>query len=398
MQRVGEYLLTRELNSGGQGTTYLAEHEDTGDTVVIKRCGSDGEREAANLVDIPPHKNVVRLRTSFPGLGGYCVVMDYVAGSPLDEVLEDHGLLDVEDWWPYFKQILLGTDHIHRHGLIHQDLKPANIIISGRRSVLVDLGGARRLTGTETVVYTRGYEAPEVHSPLTAVGPYSDIYSLAVLFSEAVLGSMSHRTPAERQEIRRRLGETLGVFGESIGLALMDQPDQRPQTVPEWLAELVATPESGSASERHSTPAECSDLGDESSVEDPDQTTALSTDTGDRPKPAPGWDNRTLATLRDRIANDFKLPRRSISFKSAGIDTGSAAFNTMIGTWCSAWTGQSQLDEPRADLPRQQFVTKNVRSLRVKIEDVYGLPRGLSSHTQANWFGVRRERTGAYDP
>ena len=374
MERVGEYQLTKVLASGGQGDTYLAKHDDTGDVVVIKRCRTGGDREARNFANMSRHHNVVALRTSFAGLGGYCIVMDYVKGDSLEDVLENRGALHVEDWWPYFKQILLGTDHIHRHHLVHQDLKPANIIMSRERPVIVDLGGARGIGGSETVYWTHGYEAPEVHSLLHPIGTYSDIYSLAVIFSEVVLGGpVPNRSVAERADLRRRLGEAFGVFGEGIARGLMDEADKRPQTVSEWLAEL-ATPSGLDTTSRRDAPDSTG-----SGTGDMDRMRSLVKGSAPVPKsstaqPPAVPNTTTLAALRDRVAADFELPTRSVAFLSP--DAERVPFNTQVGTWCRAWTGHNDLEEPSEALPGGRFVTKKVRSLRAKVENVYGLPTG----------------------
>ena len=174
--------------------------------------------------------------------------MGYVEGESLADVLDSEVYFELADWWPIFKKVLFGVDHIHRLGLIHQDLKPANIIIDRRGEPrIVDLGGARKADGSGTVVYAPGYEAWEVHSPVHTLGPFSDIYTLALVFAEGVFGD---RIPNRRTDIdltRSRLAEEFGPFGESIAKGLMFDPRARPQTITEWLGELVGHPMAGPA-------------------------------------------------------------------------------------------------------------------------------------------------------
>ena len=87
------------------------------------------------------------------------------------------------------------------------------------------------------------------------------------------------------------------------------------------------------------------------------------------------WNDETLASLRDQVVADFELPKRSIAFLSSDADI--VAFQTLVKTFCGSWG--SQLSEPRDRLPQKRFVTKTVRSLRQKVEDVYGLPPGSAT-------------------
>ncbi len=244
--RLGDYRVVKPLGRGNFGRTYLAEHDGIDhDRVVIKVLTSKGDArvEGENLAKLAqyPHPNVVPFRTMFKAKKtGHCIVMGYVEGESLEKVMEDHGEFELDEWWPIFKKILLGVDHIHRQGLIHQDIKPANVIFDRRgEPKIVDLGGARNADGSGTVVYTPGYAAWEVHSPIHTLGTFSDIYALALVFAEAIFGD---GIPNEREGIERaraRLANEFGSFGESIAKGLMFEPQARPQTVTEWLAELV---------------------------------------------------------------------------------------------------------------------------------------------------------------
>ena len=289
---LGEYRVDGKLGGGGQGTTFRAHHEGSGDAVVIKVCQYDGKREAQNFADVSQHANLVQMKTSFPDDEGYCIVMQYVEGEPLDQVLDSRGPLKVEEAWRYFKKVVSGVDHLHKHQLIHQDLKPANIVLSREGNpVVVDLGGARNSDGTESVVYTPGYDAPEIHSAATPPSVRSDIFSLGVIFAEMVLGSRVIKQA--RRNVRSELQVLFGAFGEAIGRSLMEDPALRPPTAFEWLAEAI-------------NPVGAEQALDAGGL--PDDTNDSKSDTHSDRKSG----NMTVRAKKEEIETRFDLPQGSV--------------------------------------------------------------------------------------
>ena len=339
--RLGDYYAIEELGKGGQGTTWLAKHIDTEDQVVVKVCPEEGLQEAETLASIArqPHRNVVRLRHSFDDDAGYCVVMDYVQGVSLAEMAKS-GPYPLDQWWPTFKGILLGVDHIHRQGLIHQDLKPENIILSKGEPVIVDLGGARKLDGSETVYYTPGYEPWEVHSPLHSPGPFSDVFTLALVFSEVMFGRISNdKQGIER--VRRQLGDKFGDFGASIARALQYDPKDRPQTITEWLAELVSVRSPIQDHEEEST------------------RTALSSQTSRSTEGRFVAGGMTVRELLSDLTGKLGLPRDAVTILGPDGEEASNAdlvLHVLMGSW-QDWGVLEGFDEYSCSELRDQFAT-----------------------------------------
>ncbi|HEY0806076.1 MAG TPA: serine/threonine-protein kinase [Pseudonocardiaceae bacterium] len=127
------------------------------------------------------------------------LLLEYVDGPALDKALEETGPMAPEDAALLCAQILAGVADLHRRGLAHLDLKPANVVLRDDRPVVVDFGSARRLGASQPLgrpIGTPGYAAPEQEScqPVSAI---MDCYAVGVLLYEAVTGD----TPGQSSEL-----------------------------------------------------------------------------------------------------------------------------------------------------------------------------------------------------
>ena len=217
------YHLGRVLGQpGGFGITYLAWDEKHQMRVAIKeycprqvvgrsttdRCTltphspEDGEafqkglkaflREARLLADCP-HPHIVRLRDFFKANGTAYLVMNYYPGHTLAEEVQRRGRLPWPEAVGWLCPILAALHAMHQHGLLHRDVKPANIYrTEAGMPLLLDFGAARQVVGecthTLTVVLTPGYAAPEQYSSHGHLSAATDVYGLAATLYYSLTG------------------------------------------------------------------------------------------------------------------------------------------------------------------------------------------------------------------
>ena len=206
----GRYRVLRRLGSGGMATVYLAEDERLGRQVAVKRLHADSPEDVAErflrearVGASLNHQNLVAVYDAVPDSEGVLIVMEYVDGETLRAAL-DRGPLAPERALEVLQGVAAALDHVHANGVVHRDVKPANVLLARTGPVkLVDLGIAMaaegtRLTHTGTVLGTAAYMAPERIEGEPG-GPASDVYSLAAVAFEALSAekAITGRTPIE---------------------------------------------------------------------------------------------------------------------------------------------------------------------------------------------------------
>jgi serine/threonine-protein kinase len=207
----GRYRTIERVGSGGMATVLLAEDERLGRQVAIKRLHAESPedtaqrfRREARLGASLNHPNLVSVYDIVTDDEGVLIVMEYVDGETLRDAI-DRGPLPPARAIQVLRGLASGLDHAHAEGIVHRDVKPANVLL-GRRDgqvKLADLGIATAVEGTRitksgTVMGTASYMAPEQLEGHRA-GPEADIYSLAVVAWEALSGRRAYdgRTPIE---------------------------------------------------------------------------------------------------------------------------------------------------------------------------------------------------------
>lgn len=199
----GRYRIVRPLGRGGGGQVWLATDEHLGREVTLKRVGGEtdpellvsrGLREARTLATIA-HEHVVRVYDAFEHEGAPWIVMEYVPGLSLADLLADHGQLPVPTVAGIGAQLATALAAAHRAGIVHRDVKPGNVLLTddtGEHAKLTDFGIARsqddhQLTQTGLVSGTAAYFSPELaggEEPTTA----SDVWALGATLYAAVEG------------------------------------------------------------------------------------------------------------------------------------------------------------------------------------------------------------------
>jgi serine/threonine-protein kinase len=213
-QTVGKYRIISTLGSGGFGAVYLAEDTWIDKKVAIKvphRQNLDfGEllREPRLLAALN-HPNIVTVLTAEKQDGVFFIVMEYVPGETLEAIIERDGALDLTRALDYTCQISNAVDHAQKHGIIHRDLRPGNVLVTEHGMLKVaDFGTSRFLEiaahGT-TVIGSPPYMAPEQFQGKAVFA--SDIYSLGVTMYQMLTGQLPYQTPAPADLERLMRGE-----------------------------------------------------------------------------------------------------------------------------------------------------------------------------------------------
>jgi serine/threonine protein kinase len=213
-QTLGKYKIIAPLGSGGFGTVYLAQDTWIDKKVAIKvphRQGLDfGEllREPRLLASVS-HPNIVAITTAEKQDSIFFIVMEYVQGETLENIIALKGALDLNRALDFSCQICNAVDHAHRQGVIHRDLRPANVLVGDNDMLKVaDFGTSRFLEiaahGT-TVIGSPPYMAPEQFHGKAVFA--SDIYSLGVTMYQMLTGMLPYDTPAPSELEKLMSGE-----------------------------------------------------------------------------------------------------------------------------------------------------------------------------------------------
>lgn len=197
----GRYTLEREIGRGGAGTVHLAHDEVLGRTVAIKRIGvmpggDDVQLERAareaRLAAALNHPHVVSVFDLVAEGDVHWLVMEYVAGRTLSDLVRSSGPLEATAAAGLLAQTADALTEAHAAGIVHRDVKPSNILVADGVAKLGDFGIARSaddasLTQTGLVTGSPAYLAPEVASGSSAT-PASDVWSLGATLYHAVTG------------------------------------------------------------------------------------------------------------------------------------------------------------------------------------------------------------------
>lgn len=213
-QTVGKYRILSTLGSGGFGIVYLAEDTWIDKKVALKvphrQSVEFGEllREPRLLARLS-HPNIVSVLTAEKQDDIFFIVMEYVSGETLEAMVEREGALDLPRALDYVCQVCNAVDYAHRHGVLHRDLRPANVLVTeGGIAKVADFGTSRFLEvaahGT-TVIGSPPYMAPEQFYGKAVFA--SDIYSLGVTMYEMLTGELPCGAPGPADLERLMRGE-----------------------------------------------------------------------------------------------------------------------------------------------------------------------------------------------
>jgi serine/threonine protein kinase len=202
MDIAGRYTLEREVGRGGMGAVWLGTDQVLGRQVALKRLGrapgagtTDFERaeREARLAARLNHPHVVAVFDLVEEGEEHWLVMEYVEGRTLSELVRQDGALAPDEAAPLLRQAASALAAAHESGIVHRDVKPSNILVTAEGQVkLSDFGIARAeadasLTQTGLVTGSPAYLAPEVASGQMAT-PAADVWSLGATAYHALAG------------------------------------------------------------------------------------------------------------------------------------------------------------------------------------------------------------------
>jgi serine/threonine-protein kinase len=266
----GRYRLDRPLARGGFATVYLASHLRLGRAVAVKTldpallAGTDHrdflarfEREAATVAQLD-HPNILGVHDFGEANGSAYLVMPYIPGGTLADLLAREGHLAPDRAARYLAQAAAALDYAHARNLVHRDVKPQNLLLAddGERLLLADFGLARLLEGTSSVasrvIGTVTYMAPEQLDG--RVSRATDIYALGCVAVELLTGRppyggtlhqlVNGHLHAPAPSLTERAGASLTPYQGACDRALAKHPEERFPTAGDFaraLAEATAT-------------------------------------------------------------------------------------------------------------------------------------------------------------
>ena len=233
-QTIGKYRVASVLGSGGFGSVYLAEDTWIDKKVAIKvphKQGLDFSEllKEPRLLASMSHPNIVTVITAEKQDDVFFIVMEYVEGETLEQRIAREGALDLGVALDYTCQICNAVDHAHAAGILHRDLRPGNILLSGTGVLKVtDFGTSRFLEAAAhgtTVIGSPPYMAPEQFHGKAVFA--SDVYAIGVTMYQMLTGVLPYGTPAPADLERLERGE------------LISSPRLRNPKVPVALADIV---------------------------------------------------------------------------------------------------------------------------------------------------------------
>lgn len=238
MTRVGRYILGEELGRGGMGAVYTAWDPNLERHVAVKVIAPELARDPAfvtrflrevRIAATLEHPNVVPVYEAGESDGTLFMVMRLIPGDTLQDVIDTEGALGAPRVVRLARQLGSALDAAHSRGLVHRDVKPANILLSAsgddEHLCLADFGLARHaastsgVTGTGQWIGTVDFVAPEILDQSGTASARSDIYSMSCVMFQALTGRVPYTGPVPRK-LAGHASEPL----PSVGSAVVNAP------------------------------------------------------------------------------------------------------------------------------------------------------------------------------
>lgn len=263
--KLGSYVVREQIGQGGMGAVYLAEHETLKRQVALKVLPpAKGDQNAklnverflreARAVAALDHPNIVRIHDVGHQGDVHYLVMEYVEGQTLEDLLRKGGPITPSRAVEYIAQAAAGLQHAHEKGFIHRDIKPANLMLTRDGIIkILDMGLARSSSNesdklTErmdegAIVGTADFISPEQAINAPNIDIRSDIYSLGATFYALVTGTPPFSGNTTQKLVQHQMKEP-------PSLTTIDR------TFPPELAKVVAKMLNKKPEKRYQTPGE----------------------------------------------------------------------------------------------------------------------------------------------
>ncbi len=262
-----QWRIESRVGQGAMGSVFRGRDLTTNGVVAVKilapehcrkpRVLARFEREAETMTTLR-HPNIVQLyghgrRGALP-----FIVMEFLEGLTLGDVMTKNGALGVHETVAVVKQVAAGLSFLHHHGLVHRDVKPHNIVIGvGGRVTILDLGVVRDqanpgLTRPGAMVGTPYYMSPEQIYGVDDIDKRTDVYALAAMTFEMLTGRppflgnnnfevlYGHKTQAPPDAAALVKSLPRGV-SQAIARGMAKQREERPASATEFVADLEAS-------------------------------------------------------------------------------------------------------------------------------------------------------------
>jgi Tol biopolymer transport system component len=269
------YTIERELGSGGMATVYLAEDLRHHRKVAVKvlrpeiaaSLGSDRFFREIEVAARLQHPHILPLLDSGEGDGFYYYVMPYISGESLRDRLARHGELPIHDAVRILVEVVDALAAAHGEGVVHRDIKPDNVMLSGRHALVTDFGvakavseatGRQQLTTAGVALGTPSYMAPEQAVADPHLDHRVDIYAVGVMAYEMLTGnppfhgrSAQEILAAQVTQAPEPITSRREAVPQSLALVIMKCLEKRPadrwQSAEELLGQLevLSTPTAG---------------------------------------------------------------------------------------------------------------------------------------------------------
>jgi len=251
------YELIKRLGKGGMADVFLAKRVTDGLLVAIKVLRPEFTRTMGrkmfhreiSLLKNLDHPNILPLLESGEQRERLCFISPYADGGSLADRFNEGDLLCTDEAVGLARQLAAALDYAHQHNVVHRDIKPGNVLFMEDRVVLCDFGVARaiirsggdRLSSSGLLVGTPHYMSPEQASGASKLDGMSDVYSLACIVYEALMGEPVFDGPSAAAVLRKHRGASppslrvvkpgLPEYVENaVHAALEKNPRDRPQS------------------------------------------------------------------------------------------------------------------------------------------------------------------------
>lgn len=269
---IGNYKISQEIGHGGMGKVYKAIHLSLERIVAIKmihpKLLSNNEMVArfyseAKIQAKLNHPNIVTVYDFFEFEDNHYIIMEFVEGESVSNIINHHGAFDVDYGTKIILQILEGMSYAHKKNVIHKDIKTSNFILTSTNVQITDFGIAQIVGDTELasegggVIGTPKYMAPEMILG-KKIDHRADIYSLGISFYELITGRVPFTTTGKSDfEVRKAQVEAPPPLPTEINpripkeieniilKALSKNTNDRFSSVDEFIEAIIETNKSG---------------------------------------------------------------------------------------------------------------------------------------------------------
>ncbi|MCM1177777.1 MAG: bifunctional serine/threonine-protein kinase/formylglycine-generating enzyme family protein [Clostridium sp.] len=271
----GKYVIEAKIGEGGFGVTYKAVQSGLDRIVCIKeyflagKCGrqSDGSTvyvssnaeitfekyrksfvKEARLLASLHHQGIVEVLDVFDENNTSYMVMAFVKGKSLQEIVSGQGVLPYTEAINYMAQVANAVGYIHERHILHRDIKPDNIMITPDfKAVLIDFGSAREFeqdkTQAQTSILTHGYAPVEQYSKNSRKGAYTDIYAIGATMYFIITGQVPVDAAARSIERLPPPVELVPDIPEEVNRtiqkAMQLKSENRHQNIQEFMDDLL---------------------------------------------------------------------------------------------------------------------------------------------------------------